>query len=73
MENQNHPVGKRLGCTTKALLSITFPVHGATREDTKRKVTELCESFFSREGSRLPVTITDEDGCVLYTSDSDLM
>lgn len=28
---------------------------------------------YSRAGSRLPVTITDEDGCVLYTSDSDLM
>lgn len=73
MKTQNHTPEGRLGCTTKTLLSITLPIQGTTHEKAREKYSELCESFFEREGSRLPVTITDEEGCVLYTSDPDFM
>ena len=73
MKTQTHNQKGRLGCACKTLVSFTLPIHGTTHEEAREKYTELCESFFEREGSRLPVTITDEDGCVIYTSDPDFM
>lgn len=73
MKNQSHKNGKRLGCTTKLLLSITLPIQGTTHEEAREKYMKLCESFFEREGSRLPITLSDEDGCVIYTSDPDFI
>lgn len=73
MKNQSYKLEGRLGCATKTLLTINLPAHGSIREEARERYTKLCESFFEREGTRLPVTITDEDGCVIYTSDPDFM
>ena len=73
MKNQSHKAKERLSCTIIPFLSINLPIQGTTHEKAREIYSELCESFFEREGSRLPITITDKDGCMIYTSDPDSM
>lgn len=60
------------GCTSQCTFSISFDCCFTDYETAKKQVTEICENFFRRENHRIPITITTEDGRIVYTSEPDL-
>ena len=61
----------REGLETTPFLTLTG--YGRQLVDfADKQVTEICENFFRRENHRIPITITTEDGRIVYTSEPDL-